>query len=706
MRDIVLLARKNGCRVVPVGRASAYWNPLQLAGAYAVDVSGLQAAASAPTDDSFLSFGAGETVRDVHDALVAVGSYLPLYPDAFGTTSIGAAVAVGCAAGLGMGLCDIDQLVTGLTVVLGSGEVVKTGAANVIGSPAFIRTGMADPTGLFLGSQGSFGIITEVHIRRWPRPRVAHISCELVSGDSIKAGDSKRLRQAARVATDLKSRNLFDTFRITGVYAGPEAGARIDLWVVSDGDRAELDVRVAQATRHLSARLPDVELDVSIDDSATGVDRFRHPANGLDHLMANERLSAVDVLVPHAALDAALDVADEVMKEAHVLGTHPRIALYAAPSYLNLGLHVPAPQGDEKRFHSAIRRWAAALTRLPASPYRWGGVWRPLFQEYVDPGYTSLMSGVRQVCDPDGVLSTKPAVSSPNPDPVPPTALSESESAPLLRALAVEDTCPRDLTTFDSIVGRGPFGPDTFEYSVSVGRDPARWRLSHYFDVTDRRYAVVEAHTRFVEAAGALGIPLSPAIRAYLAEASATDAIQVAVGIDARPDPTQTRLKYYLICDQKGVAPCESLRAAAGIEIPSRLTAARTHILGLDFRREGLHDMKVYHSLDVGQLPRIFRKPDLHRVTIDGAKHAVLHECVGQTRERKLHVSFSDTPTLERLMVSELGTVPGTRAMLTHVAELNEHEGVDIFPWILARTYADGTLEKAPYTVYFHPRSS
>jgi hypothetical protein len=316
------------------------------------------------------------------------------------------------------------------------------------------------------------------------------------------------------------------------------------------------------------------------------------------------------------------------------------------------------------------------------------------------------MSGIRGVCDPDRVLSTHPAVWASNDEPQPHVETGESETAPLIRALAAVDSCPDELAEFDQIVGRTPFGPAVYEYSVSVGRDPARWRLSHYFDVREGGHVVVEAHTRFLEVACALGIPLSSAMEAYLAEAIAADAVQIAIGIDARPDPAESRLKYYLICDQEGVSPCESLRAAAGIEIPNRLTAVRTHILGLDFRRDGLHDMKVYHSLNVGQLPRIFRSPAAHEVTIEGAKHAILHECVGAERERKLHVSFTDTPTLERLILSEFGETDGTLAMLTHIAALNEHEGVDLFPWILARPYADGDLLRSPYTVYFHPREA
>ena len=701
--EIVQHARRAGRRVVPVGRATAYWNPLLFDGAYALDVSGLTSTSDGPTDDSVVSFGAGALVADVEEALRARGAYLPLHPDAFGTTSIGATVAIGCVAGIGMGLGDIDQLVTGLTVVLGTGEIVKTGAANVLGAPPFIRTGMADPTGLFIGSQGSLGIVTEVHLRRWARPLFAHVHGELIPKDEISPGSSAVLRDAIRAVVDLKGRNLFDTFRISAVFAGDEAGARLDAYVVSETGATELRERVDALRGALAERVPSCEFEVRTIERDEPLARFRRPTDGLDYLMRNERLAAVDVLVPHSHMDAALDVADEVMREAHALGTHPRTALYASPDFINLGLHVATPQGDENRFHAATTRWANELRKLPCSPYRWGGVWRPIFDELVDPGYRSLLSGIRSVCDPDGVLSAHPSVATSGG----PAVLPEerpSRAGPLVAALASQGPMPEGFSDFDEIVGRGDSGPDTFEYSVAVGGQPAKWRLTHYFDVRGARHAQVGANTRFLEAAGALRIPISSSIRSYLERSDVSDASQIAVGIDARPDGSETRLKYYLICDEQGASPCEPLRAAAGIEIPSRLTAVRTHILGLDFRRGGLHDMKVYHALDVSQLGRIFRDTSAHQTLIDGAREAVLHECIEPGRPRKLHVALSETKDMERLISTELGQVAGTLPMLAHVAELNERDGVDIFPWILARPYANGALATRPYTVYFHPR--
>lgn len=702
--DVVRLARARGRRVVPVGRATAYWNPLVLDGAYALDVSGLTAVQGGPTDASVATFGAGVLVADVEEALRARGAYLPLHPDAFGTTSIGALVAIGCVAGIGMGLGGIDQWITGLTVVLGTGEVVKTGAANVLGAPPFIRTGMADPTGLFIGSQGSLGIITEVHLRRTTRPLFSHLSAELIGPNEIAPGDSAALRDTTRAVAELGSRSLFDTFRISAVFSGPEAGAKLDAYVVSETGIEELEARVEVLRSVLSARLPGQAFFTRTIARNEPLQRFRPPVQGLDILLTNERLAAVDVLVPHSHLDPAMDIADEVMKEGHALGTHPRTALYTSPDFINLGLHVPTPQGDEQRFHAAMTRWATALHTLPCSPYRWGGVWRPLFDECVDPGYRSLMAGVRSACDPDRVLSGHPMVAAS--DGAPPIELTPtpSRTAPLVEALESMGAMPAEFSLFDEIVGRSDSGPDTFEYSVSVGSDLARWRLTHYFGVRDMRHRCVEAHTRFLEAAGALGIRVPTSIREYLDQADVSEAVQVAIGIDARLKSSETRLKYYLICDQQGGAPCEPLRAAAGIEIPSRLTAVRTHILGLDFRRDGLYDMKVYHALDVGQLHRIFRNPSAHRATIDGAREVVLHECVGAERPRKLHVAFGETKDIERLIASELGEIAGTRPMLAHIAALNAHDGVDIFPWILARSYQDGALEKRPYTVYFHPR--
>ena len=63
-----------------------------------------------------------------------------------------------------------SEMVTGLEVVLGTGELVKLGSCSTV--PAwFSRAPLPDLVGLFLGWNGTTGVITKVGIKLFPRPR-------------------------------------------------------------------------------------------------------------------------------------------------------------------------------------------------------------------------------------------------------------------------------------------------------------------------------------------------------------------------------------------------------------------------------------------------------------------------------------------------------------------------------------------------------
>ncbi len=63
-----------------------------------------------------------------------------------------------------------SEMVTGLEVVLGTGEVVKLGSCSTVPS-WFARAPLPDLVGLFLGWNGTTGVITKVGIKLFPRPR-------------------------------------------------------------------------------------------------------------------------------------------------------------------------------------------------------------------------------------------------------------------------------------------------------------------------------------------------------------------------------------------------------------------------------------------------------------------------------------------------------------------------------------------------------
>ncbi len=402
VREIVLAARSTQTKVVPVGHGSAYWRPLDLRDAYALDLRGLNWA-TLPSEASFASFGAGTLVNEVDAALHSVGSYLPLHPDAFGTTTLGALVAVGSLAGIGMASADIDQLVSGLTLVLGTGEILKTGASHIVGSSPYSRPGLPDPTGLFVGSQGSLGIVTEVHLHRRRRPHVARVHGRV----SIGAAPPDWTSHVARIAQ--QAEGLYDTFRVVQVHEGPGAGLYVDLYVLSSLNTDELRVRADHLKVELESALHGISLQVDEMDSAMPLSRFRGPVDGLEHLFRTEHLAAVDVIVPYPALADCLAAAETVMAEARELGAHARTALYLAPGFVNLGLHIPLEIAKREDAGDHVRRWAKLYAGLPVTPYRWGGVWAPLFRSRLAPGYEELIRAISTVMDPDGILTGGPS---------------------------------------------------------------------------------------------------------------------------------------------------------------------------------------------------------------------------------------------------------------------------------------------------------
>ncbi len=101
---------------------------------------------------------------DLKSAVTEKGLFYPPDPASFDMSSIGGNVATNAG-----GLCCVKYGVTrdyviGLEVVLASGEVMRTGRKTLKSTTGF------DLTGLFVGSEGLLGIITEITVKLVPAP--------------------------------------------------------------------------------------------------------------------------------------------------------------------------------------------------------------------------------------------------------------------------------------------------------------------------------------------------------------------------------------------------------------------------------------------------------------------------------------------------------------------------------------------------------
>jgi glycolate oxidase len=136
-------------------------------------------------------------------------------------------------------MCCVKYGVTGdfvmaLEVVLADGRVMRTGRRTVKGVAGY------DLTGLFVGSEGTLGIVTEVTLKLLPRPR--HVSTALVVFASVEAAAravSRLLAQGVlpRCLELMDDVSLEAVVRTSSLRFPPGAGAA--LLVETDGNDEE-----------------------------------------------------------------------------------------------------------------------------------------------------------------------------------------------------------------------------------------------------------------------------------------------------------------------------------------------------------------------------------------------------------------------------------------------------------------------------------
>ncbi|HUQ99458.1 MAG TPA: FAD-binding oxidoreductase [Gemmatimonadaceae bacterium] len=116
--------------------------------------------------DLTLTVRAGTTLSDIERATAEHDQWLPLDPFGTGDGTIGATVSTGSAGPLAANFGLPRDLVLGLEFVTGRGDVIRSGGKVVKNVAGF------DLTRLVTGSWGTLGVITEVTLRLYARPKV------------------------------------------------------------------------------------------------------------------------------------------------------------------------------------------------------------------------------------------------------------------------------------------------------------------------------------------------------------------------------------------------------------------------------------------------------------------------------------------------------------------------------------------------------
>jgi len=167
--QVVKLAAEAGVPIVPRGMGSgmAAGSVPIVKGGMVVSLTRMNHILEIDTENATVRTEAGIITADLQAAVEKVGLFYPPDPSSIKHSTIGGNIA--CNAGgprcLKYGVT--GDYVLGLTVVLADGRILKTG-----GKPIKDVTGY-DLNGLFTGSEGTLGLVTEALLRLVAKPRYA-----------------------------------------------------------------------------------------------------------------------------------------------------------------------------------------------------------------------------------------------------------------------------------------------------------------------------------------------------------------------------------------------------------------------------------------------------------------------------------------------------------------------------------------------------
>ncbi len=396
---VVTVCARHGVPIVPFGAGTSLEGQVcAIEGGVSVDLSRMNRVLRVSVEDMDVTVEAGVTRLQLEGVLRPQGVFFPVDPGADAT--IGGMVSTGASGTTTVRYGAMRENVVSLTVVTAAGEIVRTRSRARKSSAGY------DLTRLFVGAEGTLGIVTEATLRLHPTPDAMSAAVSAFPGLSEAV---ECVVQTMQQGIPVARIELLDAVQLDAINRRYDLGyvAAPTLFLEFHGNRREVTEQaetVEEIARELGA------LTWTSTSDATERHRLweaRHHAHEATlALRPGARTVVTDVCVPISHLQQCIEETEVDLVESGLVA--PLVG-HVGDGNFHLALLVDPADAEEvgraKELAEKLARRAIALDGTCTGEHGVGyGKAKFLPLEHGEGGMR-LMQAIKDAFDPDGIFN-------------------------------------------------------------------------------------------------------------------------------------------------------------------------------------------------------------------------------------------------------------------------------------------------------------